>query len=283
MRVLHTASELDADEIGALVPTMGALHQGHLSLVRMAANSIHPVVVSIFVNPTQFSPHEDYETYPRDLDRDIELAMANGADVIYIPGIDEIYPRGIEAAHAESETIALPKVATTPGLEDASRPRFFGGVCMVVARLLNLVRPHVAYFGEKDWQQLMTIRAMVQEAERFNDITIQAGPTIREADGLAMSSRNAFLKPEQRHAALGLHTALEAIHELQDPARAEARMLEILLERGLEIDYAVVRDAQTLLAPCPGKPARALIAARLNQPGGDVRLIDNAPYSVDIQ
>lgn len=281
MTVIHTASELKSLHKGIAVPTMGALHEGHLSLIRNAAQSSRPVVVSVFVNPTQFAPHEDFETYPRDLARDTELAMASGASAVYAPSAQEIYPNGQTAANAEALALKLPAVANTPELEDASRPRFFGGVCLVVARLFDLMRPSEAFFGEKDWQQLKTIEAMVAETPRFSEITITPSPTIREEDGLAMSSRNTYLKPEDRYSALGLKAATDAIVNEHDPTRAESRMREILLDRGLEVDYAVVRDAETLLQPSPGRPARALIAALLQQPEGRIRLIDNTPAHVE--
>ena len=207
MTVIHTASELESLHGGVAVPTMGALHEGHLSLIRTAAQSSGPVVVSVFVNPTQFAPHEDFETYPRNLARDTELAMASGASAVYAPSAQEIYPSGQAAANAEALALKLPAVANSPELEDASRPHFFAGVCLVVARLFDLMRPSEALFGEKDWQQLKTIEAMVAETPRFSDITITPSPTIREEDGLAMSSRNAFLKPEDRYSALGLKAA----------------------------------------------------------------------------
>jgi pantoate--beta-alanine ligase len=167
-------------------------------------------------------------------------------------------------------------------LEDGDRPHFFGGVCLVVARLFDVLRPSAAVFGEKDWQQLKTIEAMVASTPRFNSLEILAGGIVREPDGLAMSSRNRALQPEDRHAALGLIEALQAASGEPDPATAEASMLQILSERGLSVDYAVVRDASTLLAPKDGAPTRALIAARLKGQSGSLRLIDNAlgaPFS----
>ena len=277
MTVIHEAKALESFGKSTLVPTMGALHEGHLSLIRMAAERGRPVVVSIFVNPTQFAPHEDFATYPRTLQRDVESSLANGADVIYAPGVQDIYPRGLAAANEEAAKFPLPDVARTPGLEDGSRPHFFGGVCLVVARLFDLVQPSEAIFGEKDWQQLKSVQAMARETPRFAELCITPGPTVREKDGLAMSSRNVHLQPDQRHTALGLKAALDAVMKHEDPHDAEEAMDVILSQRGLRKDYAVVRDADTLGPPTPSRPTRALIAARLEQPEGDVRLIDNAP------
>lgn len=254
---------------------MGALHEGHLSLIRYAASLKHQVVVSIFLNPTQFAPTEDLESYPSTPTHDLELAEQAGADLIFMPAVKTIYPNGLEAATEEAARLSLPEVATKPGLEDADRPHFFGGVCLVVGRLFDLVRPGATMFGEKDYQQLLSIREMVtMDADRFGGIQVIGRPTIREPDGLAMSSRNAYLNDETRPRALGLFTALQAVRELGDPNEAEARMRVILADHGLDVDYATVRDADSLQPPdSRTRSYRALIAARLDQ----VRLIDNAP------
>jgi len=256
---------------GALVPTMGALHEGHRALIRRAAASPHhPVVVSIFVNPTQFGPGEDYSRYPRTFGRDVELAGSAGAEVIFAPEVETMYPPGEEIRVPQ-----LPGVATAPGLEDGHRPGHFAGVCQVVARLFDLLRPRIAVFGEKDYQQLLVIRAiMAQEAGRWGDLEIIAHETVREADGLAMSSRNAYLATDDRQRALGLCRALRAAQGSITPGEAESAMRAILDEHDLAVDYAVVRDTATLMPVDDfAAPARALIAARV----GDVRLIDNAP------
>ncbi|MHC5022549.1 MAG: pantoate--beta-alanine ligase [Planctomycetota bacterium] len=253
----------------ALVPTMGALHEGHLALVRRAAACGRPVVVSVFVNPTQFGPGEDFEQYPRTLEADVAQAAAAGAEVVFAPDVATVYPPG-----DPPETPPLPAVATTPGLEDAHRPGHFAGVCQVVARLFDLVRPAVAVFGEKDYQQLLVIRALLESARpRWADLEIIAHPTVREPDGLALSSRNAYLDAARREQALGLSRALAAAAPAPDPAAAARRMRMILDDHDLRTEYAVVRDATTLLPiDAFDRPARALIAAC----AGDVRLIDNA-------
>ncbi len=273
MQVVRTIDELADFYGGSFVPTMGALHEGHLSLIRQAKDLGSPVVVSIFVNPTQFSPDEDFSRYPRQLDEDIALAEGAGAEAIFAPEVDTIYP---PPTHQEQASVPnLPSVATEPGLEDAKRPTHFAGVCQVVARLFDLVNPHQAIFGEKDYQQLSVIRAMVeQEDDRWPNLTIVPGPTVREPDGLAMSSRNVYLDPQQRKDALGLSSALLNAQSALSPGDAEATMHSILQDHHLEVEYAVVRDAKTLL-PIENysQPARALIAARV----GTVRLIDNMP------
>lgn len=252
---------------------MGALHAGHAALIRRATELAHPVVVSVFVNPTQFGPNEDFARYPRTLEQDLALAAGAGADVVFAPEVNTVYPM-------DSPTPAppLPPAATRPGLEDAQRPGHFAGVCQVVARLFDLVPCQAAIFGEKDWQQLQVIRQMVEgmaatSAARWPGLRIVSHPTVREADGLALSSRNRYLRPEQREQALGLSRALDAAQSARLPQDAERVMREVLVRHGLQIDYAVVRDAESLdPITCFDRPARALIAARLDT----VRLIDNA-------
>jgi len=273
MNVVHDPAQLVPYLGGTLVPTMGALHRGHASLIERAARRGGPVVVTVFVNPTQFAPHEDFSRYPRTLPQDTAIAAAAGADCVFAPDADAVYPGGQQHARTEADAWPLPPAATTPGLEDACRPGHFGGVCQVVARLFDLTRPAHAVFGEKDWQQWRVLDGMVERsARRWGDLTLASAPTVREDDGLAMSSRNRYLKPEQRDRALGLVRALQMAASAQHPATAERLMRETLLAHGLEIDYAVVRDAATL-APVSGfeRPTRALIAARLD----GVRLIDN--------
>ena len=229
------------------------------------------VVVSVFVNPTQFGPGEDYSTYPRQLEQDSAAAISAGADMIFAPDVPTIYP-----PDQPVDIPPLPAVATQPGLEDAFRPSHFAGVCQVVARLFDLVQPRWAVFGEKDWQQLQVVMAMVRQQNdrsrpRWRDLEIVSLPTVREPGGLAMSSRNAYLDSEQRQRALGLNRALDAA-QLVRLADAEREMADILQFHELEADYAVIRDATTLLRPTrPDRPLRALIAARI----GAVRLIDN--------
>ncbi len=280
MRIIEDPAELNAPDLCGcgFVPTMGALHAGHGSLVTRARADGRPVVVSIFVNPTQFGPKEDYARYPRTLDSDCALLEPLGAAAVFVPSVEAIYPRGLEAARVEAERIALPEVARLPRLEDACRPTHFGGVALVVGRLFDLVKPGAAYFGEKDFQQLRLVEDMVDaDRGRFGALRIVPCPTVRERDGLAMSSRNRYLSSEERTAAIALSRAMQVAHSAQRVETAERLMRETLESFGLEVEYAVVRDARTLL-PVTGfeRPTRALIAARL----GSTRLIDNAPMTV---
>lgn len=258
------------------VPTMGALHEGHASLIRQAAQLARDrqlqgrCVVSIFVNPTQFNDPKDLERYPRTLDADLAICQAAGASAVYAPSVEDIYPPA-----PATPPPPLPAVATTPGLEDAHRPGHFAGVVQVVHRLFTLVRPRMAIFGEKDWQQLQVIRAMTQRD--LPSIEIVPGKTIREPDGLAMSSRNRFLSPHDRVRGLSLSRALAAASTEATPDAAEHAMRRVLQSAGVDIEYAVVREGHTLLrtdSDPDTTPWRALIAARV----GSVRLIDNAPW-----
>ncbi|MCX5652509.1 MAG: pantoate--beta-alanine ligase [Planctomycetota bacterium] len=280
MRIVDDPKDLSAPDLCGcgFVPTMGALHEGHGSLVRRASADGRPIVVSIFVNPTQFGPSEDYARYPRTLDSDCALLEPLGVAAVFVPSVEAIYPRGLEAARTEAAATQLPEVATRPQLEDACRPTHFGGVALVVGRLFDLVRPGRAYFGEKDYQQLRLIEDMVAaDRGRYGSLEIVPCPTIRERDGLAMSSRNRYLAPEHRDAALALSRALQIAHSAQRVATAERLMRDTLDAHGLETEYAVVRDARTLM-PVTGfeRPTRALIAVRL----GSTRLIDNAQMTV---
>lgn len=269
---------LDAPEPGytsgcVLVPTMGALHPGHAALIQHARSIADQrrarVVVTIFVNPTQFNEPADFDRYPRTPVEDLALCERSGADAVFSPPPRIVYPPG-----APVPTPPLPEVATRPGLEDAHRPGHFAGVCQVVSRLFDLMRPGVGVFGEKDWQQLQVIRAMT--IAQFRPIDIVPAQTVREPDGLAMSSRNRHLDPAARATAAGIYRALAgAAAERSGPAAAERVLAESLAESGITPEYAVVRDARTLLAPqsAPPAPCRALVAARV----GTVRLIDNVP------
>lgn len=273
MRLLRTAEELRPLAGGVFVPTMGALHAGHLALIDAARRLGTPTIVSIFVNPTQFAPGEDFDRYPRPVDRDLELCRAHGADAVFLPAATAIYPPDLEVP-----VPPLPAVATGPGLEDRIRPGHFAGVCQVVARLFDLVRPCAAVFGEKDYQQLRVITAMVEAAgDRWPGLRIVGHPTVREPDGLAMSSRNAYLHPDERGRALGLFRALQAAAGADAPGAAEHIMRETLHAHDLAVEYAVVRTADSLLpADSLAVPTRALVAARL----GTVRLIDTLPMPV---
>ena len=276
MQILRSGPECAAFGGGILVPTMGALHAGHGSLIRHAATLGGPVVVTIFVNPTQFGHGEDFDRYPRTFDADLALAQASGAHAVFAPAAHEIYPRGLDAARAEATSIQLPEVARLPALEDACRPGHFGGVCQVVARLFELTRPRAACFGEKDFQQLRLIEELAAHPQIApgcpSGIQIVRCPTVRERDGLAMSSRNRYLVPEQREQALGLYRALQSCMAAQRISTAELLMRGTLEEHGLDIEYATVRRASDLMPATDfHEPTRALIAARL----GAVRLIDN--------
>ncbi|MEE2907603.1 MAG: pantoate--beta-alanine ligase [Planctomycetota bacterium] len=265
--VLREPDELASVKGMTFVPTMGALHDGHLSLVRAGLAWDAPVVMSIYVNPSQFAPHEDFEQYPRPIESDLEKAAA-GAAAVFMPSNELMYP-----ADTPPECPPLPSVATEPGLEDAHRPHFFTGVCTVVARLLDLVTPRRMILGEKDYQQLLVLQAMVEaDRNRWPQVEVIGSPTIREPDGLAMSSRNAYLDEATRDRALGLSRAMQAAAAEPDVTSAEARIRSVLEEHQLRVDYAVVRDNRTLM-PVEGSVAghRAIIAAHLDT----VRLIDN--------
>jgi pantoate--beta-alanine ligase len=259
---------------------MGALHEGHAALIRrareIAGATADPVVVSIFVNPTQFAPGEDYERYPRQLDQDSVICERNGASIVFAPSASEIYPNGIDTVAEGFVMPQLPSVATQPKLEDAVRPTHFAGVSKVVARLFDIVHPSQAVFGEKDYQQLRVIDEMVERSSgRWPNLRVVPHPTMREADGLAMSSRNAYLSAVDRKRAGALWRAIQAGKREKTPRQAEDVMHAILQdEEGFDVDYAVVRNARTLLAVSDyQQPCRALVAARLD----NVRLIDNMP------
>jgi pantoate--beta-alanine ligase len=274
MDTLHGIDDLERWRGATFVPTMGALHQGHCALIRQGLTFEAPVVVSIFVNEHQFAPGEDFDTYPRTLDADLSAACDAGASAVFLPSADLVYPPG-----AAAQFSPLPRVATMPGLEDACRPRFFPGVCLVVARLFDLVRPARAVFGEKDWQQLKVIEAMVQRDTKRFPMDIVGCPTSRECDGLALSSRNAYLDAQQRVRATALWRALELAKSANGADEAEQAMVSCLQAADLCVEYAVVRDAETLGDPDVMRPLRALIAARLDS----LRLIDNAQFSATHQ
>lgn len=277
VRVVRTEAELRR-EVGhgsVFVPTMGALHEGHASLMRIARNEARrsgaaKCVVSVFVNPTQFTESEDFAAYPKTLDADLAVCAREGIDAVFVPAVEEVYPRGVDV-----RIPTLPAVATEPGLEDRFRPGHFAGVCQVVLRLFDMVRPVAAVFGEKDWQQLQVVRAMV--GQEHLDIDIVSGSTIRDSDGLAMSSRNVRLGPDERRIALALYRALRAAGARSDPAGAEAAMRGAMQTADVQIEYAVVRDAETLGPPRGSRTCRALVAGRV----GKVRLIDNAGWPIE--
>ena len=281
----HTREELAAllsearraGEQIAFVPTMGALHEGHASLMRTAlASKSGPVVVSIFVNPMQFAPTEDLDRYPRTLQADLEVCSAEGVDVVFAPSVEEMYPGGFshDSVH-DGITVAPGALATS--LDGESRPGHFDGVLTVVAKLFGLVRPDVAVFGQKDYQQLTLIRLMVRDL--CMGIEIVAAETVREADGLALSSRNRYLDPEQRRAAVALSRALRAGQERASYGVAAARraaMAVLRAEPAIELDYLALTAPDLGEAPETGE-GRILVAARV----GTTRLIDNAPLTFD--
>jgi pantoate--beta-alanine ligase len=248
----------------ALVPTMGALHEGHRTLVRAAREQAATVVVSVFVNPTQFGPGEDYDRYPRTWDADLAALAEEGVDVVFHPGVDEVYPPGAVG------------VTVDPGplgsvLEGAVRPGHFAGVLTVVAKLFGLVRPDLALFGEKDYQQLTLIRAMARELAL--GVEVVGVPTVREDDGLALSSRNGYLDPGQRATAGAISAALRAGAEAgpRGAAAVLAAARKVLAaEPALLQDYLELTDTELGPAPAAG-PARLLVAAR----AGTTRLLDN--------
>ena len=253
----------------AIVPTMGALHEGHAALVRLAREHAGsgPVVVSVFVNPTQFNERTDFDRYPRVLEEDCRWCDALGVDVVFAPGVDVVYPEGEDVPVGP-----LPAVATTPKLEDSYRPGHFEGVCQVVRRMFVLTGAAAGVFGAKDWQQLQVVRAM--SADEGLGVEIIPGETVREPDGLAMSSRNRLLDADARARAVVISRAIREAGSLESPGEAETRMAELIGGAGLDLEYAAVRDAATLGAPRAGGLCRSLVAARV----GGVRLIDNGPW-----
>ncbi|MBS3896277.1 pantoate--beta-alanine ligase [Silanimonas sp.] len=267
----HLAGWRERGQRIALVPTMGNLHPGHHSLIELARRNADRVVASVFVNPTQFGPDEDFARYPRTPEADAEGLARAGCDLLFLPGVEAMYPLGVEAA----VRIRVPGLADV--LEGAARPGHFDGVASVVARLFNLVRPDVALFGRKDYQQLQVIRHLVRDLAFAIDIV--PGPTVREPDGLAMSSRNQYLGAEERRVAVEIIRNLRTMREqaaLGLPiAGIEQEALERLAAAGFAVDYAVIRRAD-LGRPEAGNEAGliGLIAARL----GRTRLIDNLAF-----
>lgn len=256
-----------------LVPTMGALHAGHASLVTIGSRLARErglaggCVATVFVNPTQFNEAADFARYPRTLDADVRICAEAGASMVVAPAPEHVYPPGQDVP-----TPPLPRVALAPRLEDAHRPGHFAGVCQVVRRLFEMFPCAAAVFGEKDWQQLQVVRALVSVLGL--EVEIVPGETVREPDGLAMSSRNRFLSAGERAAGRAIRASLDAARAERDPSAAEERMERVLREAGLGIDYAVVRDAETLegwSSAGGGRAGRALVAAR----AGPVRLLDN--------
>lgn len=276
METFHNPAELHAwcaaeKRLGraiGLVPTMGCLHQGHLSLIRLAKERCDRVVVSVFVNPTQFAPNEDYDAYPRREQDDLALCQAEGADAVFLPRPADLY--------AQDHSAWVEETLLAKTLEGAQRPTHFRGVCTVVAKLFNIVQPDLAVFGQKDFQQVAVIRRMVRDLNF--PIEILRAPIVRDADGLALSSRNAYLTPENRASALCLSRAVRRAQDAvaagqRDAAAIQADADRTLRDAGWIPDYAIVVDAETLMpipTVLPGASA-LLLAARKD----GLRLIDN--------
>jgi pantoate--beta-alanine ligase len=276
MKIIKTIKEMqriadgarEKGEIIGLVPTMGYFHEGHLSLMREARRKSDLLVVSIFVNPTQFGPKEDFRSYPRDLKRDLRLAKEIGVDVIFFPAVKEMYPEGFLTYVDVGEISSI--------LEGAARPSHFQGVATVVAKLFNAVKPHQAYFGQKDFQQSVVIKKMVKDLDM--DVEIIVLPTIREKDGLATSSRNVYLSQEERKAAPVLYRSLKVAEESIKAGERNSnkiiKKMEALIkkEKLLKLEYIVITDSETLkeIKRIKGK-VNISLAARI----GRARLIDN--------
>lgn len=258
----------------ALVPTMGNLHEGHLALARQAREQCANAVATIFVNPTQFGPNEDFASYPRTFDEDVAQLETAGIDLVFAPTTDEMYPHGRERL----TSISVPALANT--LCGEARPGHFDGVATVVAKLLHLTTPHRAFFGEKDWQQLALIQAMVRDLDIATQIV--GVPTVRADDGLALSSRNQYLTSAERELAPLIHRKLCDVRDAiragaGDFARLEADAARQLAAAGFAVDYVAVRDAERLVEPEPNTASfRILAAARL----GRARLIDNVGANI---
>lgn len=280
MRVLDTVDAMaeacrSAQRPLGLVPTMGYLHQGHLALVRLARSENAALAVSIFVNPTQFGPREDLPTYPRDMDRDLALLKKEGADLVFVPSVGEMYPQGMDT-WAEVQGLSQ-------RLEGEYRTGHFRGVATVVAKLLNIVRPDRAYFGQKDGQQTTVVKHLVKDLNMGVDVVVV--PTVREADGLAMSSRNVYLSEEERRAAPVLYQALSGAKRLWEGGQHDGEMLRGAVRRVLEreplvgkIDYVSVADLATLEElDTVTRSAMASVAVWL----GKTRLIDNVLLGAD--
>ena len=276
MQVITTCTEMtalcrEAPRPLGLVPTMGALHEGHLSLTRQARADNATMAASIFVNPTQFGANEDFTTYPRTFERDLELLAAQGTDLVFAPLPDEVYPDGFDTW--------IDPGAVAAGMEGAARPGHFRGVATVVAKLFTITRPDRAYFGQKDGQQVAVIRKMNADLNLGVEVVIM--PTIRESDGLALSSRNAYLTEEERAAAPVVYRALQAAESLWHTGERNSNRLQTTALAELQreplvsaVDYVSVVDADTMAAldtVTDVRPAMIATAARL----GSVRLIDN--------
>jgi pantoate--beta-alanine ligase len=270
-----STGHIKSGQMISFVPTMGYLHQGHASLIKEARNYGEIVVVSIFVNPVQFGPNEDFEKYPRDFDRDSKIAEASGADYIFYPEVREMYP--------DTYNTVINLSGATKKFEGASRPGHFSGVATVVAKLFNIVKPQFALFGQKDYQQTLVIKQMVKDLNF--DVKIIIAPTIREKDGLAMSSRNSYLSPDDRADACLIFKSLEKAVEAIEAGERRRKIINAVALSSLrsnvkfKVDYCLSADADTLDEPeefVPGHRIVLLVAAYL----GKTRLIDNVVVSV---
>lgn len=257
----------------ALVPTMGALHEGHLRHIHVCRDHADHVLVSVFVNPTQFNEKQDYELYPRNLSEDLTRCAEAGADAVFAPEVEVLYPPGAVATEVDVPVL-------TADLEGRDRPGHFEGVCRVVVKLLNVVQPDLVSFGRKDYQQLCVVRAVIEDL--MMPIEIIEIPTVREADGLAMSSRNLRLNPQERQHALGLYKSLLAARQMveqegeTDPSLVEDAMVSVMQAHQVDVNYAAIRHPTTLarlecIEPRLSGGVVALVAGRV----GPVRLIDN--------
>lgn len=269
----HVQTQRALKKVIGCVPTMGALHRGHLSLVEAAKKQSDFVIVTIFVNPTQFAPNEDLSKYPRPLEKDLELCESVGADLVFCPDVETVYPSG------KSTVVSVPEV--TENLEGEHRPGHFDGVSTIVLKLFNMVQPDIAFFGAKDFQQQLLIRKMCNDLNVPTEIV--TCPTVREDDGLAMSSRNVYLNPTERKNATALYRALQHAQEQihsgnEDLLEVRKSMMQILTStEGVLVEYATIADANTLQElESPVEQMVALIAARL----GSTRLIDNLPIQL---
>jgi pantoate--beta-alanine ligase len=272
MREISKQARTKGQRIG-FVPTMGFLHQGHLSLIRKMNEQSDIVVVSIFVNPTQFGPEEDFQRYPRDLTRDTDLCIREGVDYLFTPGDEEIYPPG-PRSHVEIPDLSV-------GMEGASRPGHFRGVATVVLKLFNIVQPHVAAFGQKDGQQAIVIRRMVEDL--MVDVELCIVPTVRDDRGLALSSRNKYLTSEQYEAALAIQRSLEAARHVVGEGQTKAEEVlaaarEVLeAEPLLAVDYVELVDSRTMEpVELIADKVLLLVAAAC----GETRLLDNATLEI---
>lgn len=275
MRLVHTVAEmkhiskqlLSSGKTIGFVPTMGYLHEGHLSLVKRARAENDVVVVSIFVNPTQFGPNEDFKEYPRDLERDLRLLEPLGVDYVFYPSVDEMYP--------PQYSVFVEEILLSRFLCGARRPGHFRGVCTIVAKLFNIVKPTRAYFGQKDAQQFRILKRMVENLNM--DVEMIEMPIVREPDGLALSSRNVYLSPEEREVATKLYASLKRAEELynsgeRDASRIKEAMIEVLSHPLIRVDYVEIVD-ETTLEPVLRIEGKVVVAVAAFV--GKARLIDN--------